>query len=145
MIADVSRAFFEAPAKRDVCVCVEFTEEALVTGETSQHTVGKSFASLDGARDASANWQEEVAKRMQEWGFVTGLYNPCMYHHPSKQILCLTHGDDFVSVGCPEGLRWLKEQLQGRFEINTTVVGQQRRIRRSKRSQNPKQDNSCHG
>ena len=71
MIADASRAFFEAPAKRDVCV--ELPEDALAAGETSQDTVGKLLASLYGTRDASANWQEEVAKCMKEWGFVTGL------------------------------------------------------------------------
>ena len=75
------------------------------------------MASLYGTRDASANWQEEVAKCMKEWGFVTGLYNPCMYHHPYRQILCLVHGGDFVSVGFPKTLRWLEAKLQGRFEM----------------------------
>ena len=121
MIADVSRAFFEAAAKRDVCV--ELLGELLAAGETSQDTVGKLLASLHGTRDASANWQEEVAKCMKEWGFVMGSYSPCMRRHPSRDILCLVHGDDFVSVGCPEMVRWLKSKLQGRFEIKTTVVG----------------------
>ena len=53
LIADVSRAFFEAPAKRDICV--ELPEEALTGGETTQDTVGKLLASLYGTRDASAN------------------------------------------------------------------------------------------
>ena len=66
LIADVSRAFFEAPAKRDLCV--ELPEEALAAGETTQDTVGKLKASLYGTRDASMNWQEEVAKCMSLWG-----------------------------------------------------------------------------
>ena len=66
LIADVSRAFFEAPAKRDLCV--ELPEEALAAGETSLDTVGKLKASLYGTRDASMNWQEEVAKCMVKWG-----------------------------------------------------------------------------
>ena len=53
MIADVSRAFFEALAKRDVCV--ELPDEALAAGETSLDTVGKLLASIYGTRDASAN------------------------------------------------------------------------------------------
>ena len=121
LIADVSRAFFEAPAKRDICV--ELPEEALVNGETTQSTVGKLLASLYGTRDASANWQEEVAKCMAEWGFVTGRYNPCMFHHPDKGIACLVHGDDFVSVGNHAQLDWLKNKLKGRFEIKTKLVG----------------------
>ena len=64
MIADVSRAFFEAPARRDICV--ELPPEALRDGETAQDTVGKLLASLYGTRDASANWQGVVAKCMNE-------------------------------------------------------------------------------
>ena len=52
-----------------------------------------------------------------------GLYRPVMNPHPHKQILCLVHGDDLVSVGCPEQLRWLKETLTRRLEIKTTTVG----------------------
>ena len=77
LIADVSRAFFEAPAKRDLCV--ELPEEALAAGETTQEAVGKLKASLYGARGASMNWQEEVAKCMQKWGFEICKYNPCLF------------------------------------------------------------------
>ena len=97
LIADVYRAFFEAPAKRDLCV--ELPEEALVAGETVIDTVGKLKASLYGTRDASTNWQEEVAKCMIRWGFKIGRYNPCMYYHPGRAMRCLVHGDDFVCVG----------------------------------------------
>ena len=41
----------------------------------------------------------------------------------SKQTRCLVHGDDFVSVGDPESLKWMKDKLSGRFEIKTTTVG----------------------
>ena len=64
LIADVSRAFFEAPTKKDICV--EPPEEALKKGETVLDTVGKFMASLYGTRDASANWQGEVSKCMKE-------------------------------------------------------------------------------
>ena len=53
LIADVSRAFFEAPAKRDLSV--EFPEEAIAAGEIVASTVGKLKASLYGTRDASTN------------------------------------------------------------------------------------------
>ena len=46
-----------------------------------------------------------------------------MYPHPQKQILCLVHGDDFVSVGCLRQLQRFKKRLKGRFEIKTTTVG----------------------
>ena len=60
---------------------------------------------------------------MKEWGFISGRYNPCMFHHPQKRLLCLVHGDDFVSVGALGQLRWMKEKPKARFEIKSTTVG----------------------
>ena len=70
LIADASRGFFEAPARRDVCV--ELPEEASEEGESAADVVGKLMASLYGTRDASANWQEEVNKSMKQWGVRIG-------------------------------------------------------------------------
>ena len=36
----------------------------------------------------------------------------------------MVHGDDFVSVGSPGALRWLKGKPEDRFEIKTGVVGE---------------------
>ena len=139
MVTDVSRAFFEAPAKRDICV--ELPAEALSPGETPEDIVGKLLASLYGTRDASANWQDEVSKCMEEWGFVAGRSNPCMFHHIARQVLCLVHGDDFVSVGDASQLRRLKDKLKGRFEIKTTEVGLRKDKRGSERSPDPEPRN----
>ena len=61
-IDDVSRAFFEAPAVRDVCV--ELPEEALTDDERGHDLVGHLKMSLYGTRDAAMNWQEDVATRV---------------------------------------------------------------------------------
>ena len=121
LIADVSRAFFEAPAKRDLCV--ELPEEALAAGETVVDTVGKLKASLYGTRDASMNWQEEVAKCMVKCGFKVGQFNPCMYYSAAREIRFLVHGDDFVCVGEAEELQWLEKCLKERFEIKSKMTG----------------------
>ena len=71
MIADVHRAFFEAPAKR--FLCAELPEETLSNGEAIAGIVGEPEASLYGTRDASADWQEEVNKSMCACCFVAGL------------------------------------------------------------------------
>ncbi len=41
--------------------------------------VGYLNMSFDGTRDAAMNWQQEVAKEMERWGFRRGKYNPCLY------------------------------------------------------------------
>ena len=60
---------------------------------------------------------------MHEWGFEVIRFNSCMFQHKSRQIRCLVHGDDFVSVGQPEELKWMRAKLSQRFEIKTSMVG----------------------
>ena len=71
---DVSRAFFEAAATRDVCV--ELPAEAMNKDEQGAGMVGHLQMSLYGTRDAANNWQEEIAKFMRSAGFARGRYNP---------------------------------------------------------------------
>ena len=68
LLADVSRAFFEADARREICV--EILEEDWIEGEGD--VVGYLLKSIYGTRDAAANWQQEVAKAMKAWGFKRG-------------------------------------------------------------------------
>ena len=56
-IDDVSRAFFEAPAKRDICV--ELPMEAKTQKDIDNDCVGHLNKSLYGTRDAAMNFQEE--------------------------------------------------------------------------------------
>ena len=67
MVNDVSRAFFEAPAMRQVCV--ELPNEDLSAVDKQLDSVGHLQMSLYGTRDAAMNWQEEVAKEIRKLGF----------------------------------------------------------------------------
>ncbi len=132
MINDVSRAFFEAKATRDVCV--ELPEEDKTEEDRRMDMVGHLVMSLYGTRDAATNWQEEVAREMRKWGFKRGRFNPCLYFNAHTGVRTLVHGDDFVSVGKRSAIKRLEEQLQERFEIKTTIVGrdEQREAREGK-------------
>ena len=74
MVNDVARAFFEAPAIRDVCI--EIPKADLTEADIRHDKVGHLKMSLSGTRDAAMNWQEEVANDMVKIGFVRGKYNP---------------------------------------------------------------------
>ena len=121
MINDVSRAFFEAPATRDICV--ELPKEDRTEPDVRHDKVGHLRMSLYGTRDASYNWQEEVAREMRKWGFRRGKYNPCLYFHESRQLRTFLHGDDFATVGTREGVNWFTQTLEKRFEIKSSCVG----------------------
>ena len=77
---------------------------------------------LYGTRDAAANWQDLVARKMRSIGFVRGVYNPCTYYHPERSIRAMVHGDDYVSTGRRSDLRLLQQQLGSRFRIIGTHV-----------------------
>ena len=66
-ISDVSRAFFEAPARRKIAVLLP--AEALGPGEHRDDVVGILKQSLYGTRDAAVNFQHEVAKLMTSLGY----------------------------------------------------------------------------
>ena len=117
----VSRAFFEAPVQRDVCI--ELPEEALSEGENSEDWVGKLHMSLYGTRGAAANWKDLVAKTMQSLGVAQGQYAPCTFHCVSRSLRTLVHGDDFVTVGPAEEAKWLHTELSKKFEVQTALVG----------------------
>ena len=60
---------------------------------------------------------------MRKNGFAVGRYNPCTYFHKQRGLVCLVHGDDFVTTGSREDCKWLKGRLENRFEIKTKVIG----------------------
>ena len=91
MVNDIARAFFEAKATRQICVSLP--GEVLEPGEHKKDLVGYLEMSLYGTRDAAMNWPEEVAKQMKLWGFVRGVYNPCLYYNPLTGLQTMVHGD----------------------------------------------------
>ena len=120
MLNDVSRAFFEAPAKRNICI--EMPKEDMTESDIRHGKVGHLRMSLYGTRDASPNWQQEVAKEMRGWGFSRGTYNPCLYFQKERGLRTFLHGDDFAAVGTIENVTWLKALLAKRFEIKTECI-----------------------
>ncbi len=76
-----------------------------------------------GTREAALNWQETLTEHFIGIGFAKGKMNPCIFHHASKGMRTVVHGDDYTSVGSPEAMRWLKSELEKKFEIKTTVLG----------------------
>ena len=69
------------------------------------------------------NWQEEYSQRLVENGFSQGIATPCVFHHKERGIRTPVHGDDYVGVGKPQHLQWLKEVLEKKYQIKTQTFG----------------------
>ena len=119
MVNDVSRAFFHAPATR--LMYVEVPEE----DRDYPGQVARLNMSLYGTRDASLNWQTEVARHLTSLGFYRSSPFPSMFVHSAGDLITIVHGDDYMTVGTMEGCNWLRGKLEGRFDMKTKFVGHQ--------------------
>ena len=119
MANDVSRAFFQAKACREVYV--QLTDEDRLLGEEGKCSRLNYF--MYGTRDAAQNWAKEYANMLVDIGFTQGQASPCVIYHRERNIRTFVHGDDYVSTAMPKQLEWLKIQLEGSYQIKTQWLG----------------------
>ena len=91
MVQDVKKAYFYAPATRDVYV--ELPPERAQPGMCA-----KLHKSLYGTRDAALNWAQAYSEVLLAMGFVKGASSPCSFFHQAWDIRTVVHGDDFLHV-----------------------------------------------
>ena len=119
LYADVSRAYFYAPAAQPVYV--QLPEEDRSSGDEGKW--GKLRASVDGSRDAAMNWATEYGETLKAAGYVQGKTSPCLFFHRGKNVTVMVHMDDFVAVGDPDDLESSKAALSHKYKIKTEVLG----------------------
>ena len=74
-------------------------------------------------RDAALNWQQTLSDHFVENGFVRGVGHPSVFHHPTRDIWTLVHGDDYCSAGAGPDLDWLEAVLAKKYEIKSQRIG----------------------
>ena len=106
MVCDVSPAFFYAPVQHEE----DSRRQQYVCKATHEH--------------AAQNWQEKVQETMATLGVTIGKASPVRFCHLQRSLKCLVHGDDFVVSGEPVDLFfWMRNELESKVEINTTILG----------------------
>ena len=108
---DVKRAYFYAPAKRDVYV-------KLPDEDYEEGMCGKLNKSMYGTRDAAYNWEVEYVRFMNSVGFVHGKTSPCIFYHSGKDIRCVIYGDDFTLLGSEVALDWFRKSIKATYEVS---------------------------
>ena len=119
MVNGISRAFFHAKVTRDVYVQVPDEDK----GQGEEDMCGKLRFSMYGTRDAAQNWHNEYTKQLVDVGFQQGLASPCIFYHPEKKIRSYVHGDDYVSTGSREALKWMQTKLESKYHLKTQMLG----------------------
>ena len=85
--------------------------------------LGKLELCLYGIRDAAKGWQEMLSAQLEACAFRRGIGHPAVFWHPTRNIMTLVHGDDYVSSGLQADLDWMESQLQASYEIQTQKLG----------------------
>ena len=119
MYADVSRAYFYAKAVRPVYV--NLPDEDRTKGD--EEMCGRLMMSMYGTRDAATNWAAEYTETLIKDGFRRGRSNTCLFHHPISGVAVMVHGDDFVAVGDKDGLKSIREALEGKYKLKVQTLG----------------------
>eukprot|EP00973_Karenia_brevis_P095138 12425852-Karenia_brevis.AAC.1 len=119
MVNDVSRAYFYARSESPtfVKICDEDWEDG------DEHKCGELQVSMYGTRQAAQNWQNRVSEVLVGHGFQQAKSSPCVFYNPTRDILTMVHGDDFLSTAVESNLKWLESILRREFEIKTKIVG----------------------
>jgi len=106
---DISRAFFQADAIREVYV-------ELPAEDAADGMCAKLKKSMYGTRDAAQNWGYAYTQFMCDTGFVRGQSSPCVFWNPERVLRCVVHGDDFTVLGHKEDLNWFWTEISKKFE-----------------------------
>jgi hypothetical protein len=107
---DVKRAYFHAPAKRDVYV-------RLPNEDAEKGKCGKLLKSMYGTRDAAQNWEEAYTSVMSKSGFQRGIASPCLFYHRQLNLRAVIHGDDLTLLGHEKELNKFREAIKASFEV----------------------------
>ena len=95
LYADVSRAYFYAPAVRPVYVALPVEDQ---DPSDPIDTCGELAFSMYGTRDAALNWAEEYSSKLLSAGFIRGVANPCLFKHRVKDVSLTAYAGKTIRV-----------------------------------------------
>ena len=117
LMVDIRRAYFNAKTSDEYPTYVELPKEM----NAPPGTCGLLRRHMYATQRAAEGWQDEYSSKMVEAGFIQGIASPCVFHHPTRSIVCAVHGDVFTAAGPKPDLAWFEATLKKSYEL--TVGG----------------------
>jgi len=116
MFIDAKKAHINLLCDQDVYI--RLPEEA----GCPQGFCGKLVHWLYGFRPAAAAWEKMYSNHMVEVGFEKGDSCGVVFYPKEMDISFVVHGDDFALCGLDEDLQWIRDLMQGWFEIKVRAI-----------------------
>ena len=70
-----------------------------------------------GCRDAGAIWEIVYSSALVAMGFQQGKSSPCCFYHPTWDLQCVVHGDDFTCLGTASSLDKWEAGMKEAFDV----------------------------
>ena len=128
LVIDARKAHIHAYPDRDIFVDLPPELKAMYPG-----MCGWLRRMLYGMRDAPQRWEAFLASELLKHGFVRGKASTCVFVHPTRDLRCVVHGDDFIFAGGDDDLTWIEARMHESFLIKIVgkLGGMQETLRRS--------------
>ena len=107
---DISRAHFHSPVRRKVAIRMQ--------GDPSCPSgIAMLNGAMYGTKDAAQCFDLHCERTVEKLDYNIGVFNPCLYKHPVKDISVLRHGDDFATRKTRTQIADFKEELSKHFLV----------------------------
>ena len=87
---DISRAHFRSPVRRKVAIRMQ-GDPPCPSG------IAMLNRAMFGTKDTAQCFDSYCERTMEKLDYNIGVFNPCLYKHPVKDVSVLRHGDDFAT------------------------------------------------
>ena len=109
LFVDVKKAHLVPVCHGDVYI--ELPSEAGCAPEEC----GKLIHWLYGCRKAGQAWEDHYSRVLGDAGFFRGVASPVAFHHKTREMWCVVHGDDFSFVGFDKDLDFIEHLLKQNY------------------------------
>ena len=89
---DICKAYFNGVPRRDIFMSLP-KELGLPPNRRKQ------IRCVYETRDAGMIWEDCYRNALEDMGFKSSVASPCCFHHPTKGLHVVVHGDDFTCLG----------------------------------------------
>ena len=111
-LQDISTAFLQSHQYADGKVkYVKFYDP--LTGKTNYY---RQTGPIYGEASAPIRWEDTIAPWFQQQGMIRGANEPCVFHHPKRDLLVILYVDDVMFDGKEEDIIWMSEKLSSAFK-----------------------------
>ena len=73
--------------------------------------------SLYGLKETGLLWFQLLQKTLEEEGFISGAYEPCIFTHRSKDVYIMIYVVDRIIAGKEADAKWIIETLRAKFTL----------------------------